>query len=140
MQVSIPGCRWTELLIIFAVRHLPLSDHIIVLGVDGKIAEQGNFEDLRQQNGFVNKIILKPELLHSNADKIEQTEFSTKAPSPSTSKALRGPTASDADDLSRRIGDTAVYKYYLRAIGWKIALVNGTGAFIYMLSATFPRE
>jgi hypothetical protein len=128
------------MLMTFAVRHLPLSDHIVVLGADGKVAEQGSFDDLRVQHGFVNKIILKPDLLQSNADNVKQTGSSSQAPSLPVPKAPRGPAASDADDLSRRIGDTAVYKYYLRAIGWRIALVNGTGALIYMLSSIFPRE
>lgn len=112
----------------------------MVLGGEGKIIEQGKFRDLRLKDGFVNKIVLKPELLLLNTDKAEQNGSSATAPSTSTSKPLRGPTASDMDDISRRIGDTAVYKYYLRAIGWKIALVIVTGSFIYMLSANFPRQ
>lgn len=88
----------------------------------------------------MNKIILRPELLQSNLDKTKHTESTSQAPSLPTIKGPREPTLDDADDLNRRIGDIAVYKYYLRVIGWRIALVNGTGALIYTLSSTFPRK
>ncbi|TVY44829.1 ABC transporter, partial [Lachnellula subtilissima] len=114
----------TVVLATHAVRHLPLSDQIIVLGADGKIAEQGSFKQLRSQDGFVNKIILQPELLQSKENQKISANASSNQPLGAAPKALRGPTASDTADLSRRIGDISVYKYYLHAIGWKNVTIS----------------
>jgi ATP-binding cassette subfamily C (CFTR/MRP) protein 1 len=112
----------------------------MVLSADGKITEQGSFEQLRTQDGFVNKIILQPELLQSKADEIIPADGSSNRPSPAAPKALRGPTASDAADLARRIGDISVYKYYLHAIGWKSASISIGVSVIYTFAARFPRK
>ena len=126
-------------LILSAVRHLPLSNQIIVLSAGGKIAEQGSFEQLRSQDGFVNKVILQPELLQSK-DEIVPTNASSNEPLRAAPKALRGPTASDAADLNRRIGDISVYKYYLNAIGWKSATISIITSVVNMFGARFPRK
>lgn len=139
MQVSILYDDQFAVLIMSAVRHLPLSDHIIVLGSDGRTSEQGSFDNLRSKDGFVSKIIRSPEILQSKPDGAQRSEIVSKPRAPPTARNLQGPTANDAADLNRRIGDTSVYKYYLRAIGWKIALVNVSGAVVWMLGANFPR-
>ncbi|TVY29246.1 ABC transporter [Lachnellula hyalina] len=128
----------TVVLATHAVRHLPLSDQIIVLGADGNIAEQGTFKQLRSQDGFVNKIILSPELLQSKENQKISANPSSNQPSGAAPKSLRGPTASDTADLSRRIGDISVYKYYLHAIGWKNVTVSIVTSVIYMFCTIFP--
>ncbi|KAH8893638.1 ABC transporter [Thozetella sp. PMI_491] len=42
----------TVLLITHTTQHLPLADHIIVLGKDGKIVEQGTWNELRSEAGY----------------------------------------------------------------------------------------
>ncbi|TVY88460.1 ABC transporter [Lachnellula willkommii] len=128
----------TVVLATHAVRHLPLSNQIIVLGADGKIAEQGSFEELRSQDGFVNRIILQPELLQSKESEKVSANASSSQPLEAGPKTLRGPTASDAADLSRRIGDISVYKYYLRAIGWKNVTVSIVASVVYTFCSIFP--
>jgi ATP-binding cassette subfamily C (CFTR/MRP) protein 1 len=122
---------------------LSLADKVIVLGVDGHIAEQGTFETLRSQNGFVSNLLLHPELLeskpHSEAEANGGIDSKSKA-STTIPKAPNGATVNDVADLTRRIGDFSVYKYYLKSIGWKIALVTITSCFVYMLAQSFPRR
>lgn len=127
-------------LTMITVRRLPLSDQIIVLGADGKIAEQGHFNDLRSQEGFVNKIMLQPELLRSRSNETDMTEDSPTRATKGGAKALQGPTLSDATDLTRRLGDISVYKYYLRAIGWKIVVLDASWGVLFALGSNFPRE
>ncbi len=120
--------------------HLFLADNIIVLGADGRIAEQGTFEQLRSRGGFVSKLLLNPELLKSRTaetganDKTNQ-KTKTAAVIP---KAPHGATPNDVEDLTRRVGDLSVYKYYARSIGWKIASVNITCSLIASICQTFP--
>ncbi|TVY83108.1 ABC transporter FUM19 [Lachnellula suecica] len=129
----------TVILATHAIRHLHISDHIIVLGTDGNIFEQGSFDQLRSRDGFINKIIRQPDILQTKAQEITTIATSSKIPQPVMPKALRGPTANDNNDLTRRIGDLSVYKYYISSIGWKIALVNGVTSVVYVLSANFPQ-
>jgi ATP-binding cassette, subfamily C (CFTR/MRP), member 1 len=129
---------------LFIVRHLSLADNVIVIGTDGCIAEQGAFEVLRSQDGFVSKLLLHPELLeskpHADAGGNNDIESKTK-PSSSAPKPLRGgATANDVTDLTRRIGDLSVYKYYLKSIGWKFVLANTAACVVSTIAQLFPRK
>jgi hypothetical protein len=121
------------------VHHLSLADNIVVLGADGKVAEQGTYEYLRSQGGFVSNILLHPELLQSKAniaaDEAVETLKRSQAP---TQVAAKEPSANDVADLTRQIGDTAVYMYYLRSIGWKLALGNISSSCLFAVSLRFP--
>lgn len=132
-------CCFARALLISIVRHLSLADKIIVLGLDGRVSEQGTFSNLKSQNGFVSQLLDRPELLHTtaNIDMIEQN-ISGPIKSTAASKVLRGPSTHDVQDLTRQIGDMSVYKYYLKSIGWKLAIVNMTACFVWALSVSFP--
>ncbi len=122
------------------VRHLPLADNIIVLDKDGKLIEQGTFKTLRSREGFVNRLMLHPELLESEAkSEFKEEKTSPKGPA-AVPKDLRGPSPNDVADLTRQTGDVSVYKYYLKSIGWKIGLANVASSFIYTLGTKFTRE
>jgi hypothetical protein len=122
----------------FPVRHLSIADNIIVLDANGHISEQGSFESLRSKDGFVSKVILHPDILdQSSSTRLSEGESATKAST--IPRILQGTTANDVADLTRRIGDIAVYKYYLAAIGWKLGWSVTVMSFIYMLAQKFPR-
>ena len=113
------------------VRHLPLANNIVVLERDGTVLEQGTFDQLRLQGGFVSNLIIRPGVLGGQeVSPIEQGKAQG-----SKVKAVQPP---DASDLTRSIGDVAVYKYYFRSIGWKLVTANLTSSFIYMLGSQFP--
>lgn len=125
------------------VRHLSLADKVIVLGTDGRIAEQGTFDNLKTQDGFVSRLLVNPELLQSksNDDPSANNGLDPKAKlAAEIPKALRGPTNTDVEDLTRQIGDVSVYKYYLKSISWKLGLINVTGCLIWALADSFPCE
>lgn len=119
-----------------------MADNIIVLGADGRITEQGSFEALRSQQGFVSKLLLHPELLESKRVDKPESDSSTETKAKAVAalpKALRGPSDNDVADLTRRIGDLSVYKYYLKSMGWRIALSEAASCSVYMLAQVFPR-
>src|ERR1700712_2388428 len=53
--------RWnaTVLLCTHNVRHLPHADHIVALGVDGNVVEQGSMEDLIADPKYVHSLGIK---------------------------------------------------------------------------------
>jgi ATP-binding cassette subfamily C (CFTR/MRP) protein 1 len=117
-----------------------LADNIVVLGADGHIIEQGTFNHLRSQDGFVSKLLFHPDLLEPKVNPSLEDSEVNKATQPAVPKALKGPSASDAADLTRQIGDTSVYVYYFKSIGWKISLVNVGSSFLFALGSKFPCE
>ena len=120
-----------------AVRHLAVSDKIIVLDSDGRILEQGSFEVLRSQDGFVSKTLQDKDFEHRNrnagADPLQ------KDPSIAAKKSVQGPSPEKYADLTRRTGDTSVYKYYLASIGWKLSLIVIGGTVVNSVLFKFTR-
>lgn len=122
------------------VKHLPLADNILILGADGSIIEQGTFEDLRTRNSDSIKSIINQEQsqLPQTADPSYQEEvLENEASAPVKPKPT---TESETTDLTRQIGDMSVYGYYLKSIGWRIALVNVVTALVWTLGSNFPRK
>ncbi|KAH0281060.1 P-loop containing nucleoside triphosphate hydrolase protein, partial [Aureobasidium melanogenum] len=103
----------TVILATHAVQHLFAADHIIALGKDGTLVEQGSLQHLMAKQGYVATLA------------IQLREQSNHEDDP---KAIEGPrremTGADAQDelltSDRRLGDFAVYKYYSVSIGLAI--------------------
>ena len=91
----------TVVLITHSTQYFHLADHIIVIGTDKKIAEQGSFEHLRSQEGYISKLLVKGD--HDNHTEEEEHKMA------GGKKSTRDPIADAAADLSRKTGDTAVY-------------------------------
>lgn len=109
----------TTVLCTHSVRHLPSADHIVALGTDGRIVEQGTFQDLVANQKYVHSLGVKAKdsdsSLPESSDKLDEDEI---APDP----LLRPRTtdtsvSSHVSDLARANGDTAIYKHYAKSIG-----------------------
>lgn len=121
---------------------MPFADLIVVIQEDGRIAEQGTFETLSSGNGFVSKLLLNPSLITSDSrshagptDICEEVKAEVV-----TRKDIPAVTTNDAEGVTRRTGDFAVYKYYLKSIGWKIASATIASCFVIAVSQAFPRK
>jgi ABC-type multidrug transport system fused ATPase/permease subunit len=97
------------------VRHLPHADHIVVLGADGSIVEQGSFQNLIANKQYVASL---------GIDSIDATSASTihEAEEPIQVRQYKAPAtrpvgSSYIDAQSRRMGDRSVYWYYLASLG-----------------------
>ena len=86
-----------------------MADKIVVLDKYGRIAEQGNFDELRTKDGFFSTII--PSIAE------ERAQQTTSEPSTKRRPKVKGVTPDDITDLTRKTGDIAVYRYYFRSIG-----------------------
>ena len=109
-----------------------------MLGADGHVAEQGTFQYLKSQDGFVNdlKVVEKSQPGETETG----AKSAAKKVSPATAKALKGPTANDLADLTRRTGDISVYRYYAVSIGWKIGLIVVVLVVAFSATSNFTRE
>ena len=127
--------RWKTTIIIatHAVNLLHSADHIIALGSDGKILEQGSFQSLKEKSdGYVKSL---------NVDRTETAEQSSgtdgKKEGTDTggglAKALK-PAVGTPSQRKPRPVDLSIYTYYFRSIGWPYALLF---LFLQILGAFF---
>ncbi|KAH0367288.1 P-loop containing nucleoside triphosphate hydrolase protein, partial [Aureobasidium melanogenum] len=103
----------TVILATHAVQHLSTADHIIALGKDGTLVEQGSFQQLIAKQGYVATLA------------VQLREQSDHEDAPKTTKDSNHEIAeADVEDelliSDRRLGDFAVYKYYASAVGLAI--------------------
>lgn len=103
--------RKHNMTVIFAthsVKHLPYTDHIIVLNAKGRIEQEGSYDQLSSQAGYIQGLAIKAQG-QDQASTAEET--GTKEASTKVSEQLA------QEDLSRQLGDFAIYRYYLRTAG-----------------------
>ncbi|CAI6338803.1 unnamed protein product [Periconia digitata] len=107
----------TTILCTHSVRHLPAADQIIVLE-SGTIVQQGRFDQLMMQDGYVQQLGLesnptpetsKPKDISTPSGLVEQL-------------AVELPDIVSANDASRQAGDAAVYKHYAASMGWFLTI------------------
>lgn len=106
------GC--TVILSTHTISHLSSADHIIALGKDGKIVEQGTFAVLNSAaEGYIRSLAVQESVEDESAKEMakEATEFLLSAPKPV--QVLE----SAKDDKSRQLGDFTIYRYYFRIVG-----------------------
>jgi ATP-binding cassette subfamily C (CFTR/MRP) protein 1 len=126
------GADTTVIYVTNAVHRFSQADHIITMGSDGTIVEQGTFDELRQQGGYVSNLTrsgerntqkqgerhaikgFKQSLLHSNMkEKIEEENAA---------------------------GDFTIYGYYIGTFGWLRWLVFCSFCALYGFGTAFPSE
>jgi ATP-binding cassette subfamily C (CFTR/MRP) protein 1 len=100
----------TVFLVTHSVRHLALADEIVLLGADGKLLAKGNYREL-QSGGH-----LSEDILQQMQAKKEHKEDSV---APEIVAKVARPSKEQIEDLTRRVGDLTVYKYYFKSIGWR---------------------
>ncbi|KAI0376568.1 P-loop containing nucleoside triphosphate hydrolase protein [Hypomontagnella monticulosa] len=107
----------TVVLCTHSVKHLPSADHIIALGADGSLVEQGSFPDLIANMSYVQSLGIKETVITQSRDDVQSpaTDMSIQerlspAPVPKSNKL------DTSGEQERMIGDTAVYGYYFSRI------------------------
>lgn len=112
-------------------KRVPYADHIISLGNDGNATEQGNFQHLNANEGYVSSFNLSPPEWDYEPRYTDKEYHNEKMVATLSSQVIE-------DDSSRRTGDVAVYLYYVNAVGWipTLIFVIAISAFVFCLS--FP--
>lgn len=88
-----------------------LADKIIVLSAEGKVAQQGSYQELRSVEGFVHNVSSQERRYDNDIEKKEVPQVGMVS-----TNAVQGPSADQLQDLTRRTGDLSVYRYYFKAI------------------------
>ena len=119
-------------------KRLPYADHVISLGTDGKVVEQGNFKQLDAAGGYVSNFNLPPPdwayiPLHGNST--DQHSGSTQTDAETTKL-----TDLEEDDASRRMGDLSIYLYYIQSIGWIPTIIFVVAITVYIFCVSFPSK
>ncbi|OLN96257.1 Multidrug resistance-associated protein 1-like protein 3 [Colletotrichum chlorophyti] len=102
-----------------SLKYLSFADHIVILGDDGEIARQGNFDSVGD-NSYLQNLSLQG--IQHEQNKSEDIEVS-KPQTSATSKPQTQETDTEMD-LLRKAGDTTLYWYYLKSIGWRYGLAG----------------
>lgn len=118
-----------------SVRHLPAADYIIALN-DGRIVEQGSFNSLSTRPGYVQRLGFKTglETTTNAASSPKRKPASTVAKGGTSLPVTQGPEV----DAVRPVGDTSVYKHYIKSMGWFVAGCGLFFAALWGLFTNFP--
>ncbi|KAL7922301.1 multidrug resistance-like protein [Trichoderma austrokoningii] len=110
--------RWksTVLLATQSVDFLASADHIIALGRDGKIIEQGSFERLSMADGYVQSLMADKSTVAAT-DVHQDEQISESAAEAVPKVEYKAKQVEIKDDKRRQTGDSTVYKYYFGSIG-----------------------
>ncbi|KAK5093572.1 hypothetical protein LTR70_004619 [Exophiala xenobiotica] len=98
----------TVIFVPHAVKHLPHADYVVALGSSGKIEQQGSFNVLRAQPGYIQALAI------GSHDR-KQDGVDPEKPCAQENAKENDPVAEA--DLSRQIDDSAIYRYYLSVAG-----------------------
>ncbi|TEA21500.1 ABC transporter FUM19 [Colletotrichum sidae] len=102
----------TAVLCTHSIRHLPTAEHIIALGKDCEIVEQGTFADLKSNGKYIESLKIQ-EAKQSSA--VEDDGTAEEVPLARTVTEVPD-EKEEEHDKSRQVGDIAVYKHYFATI------------------------
>lgn len=125
--------RSTVVLITHSTRHFHLADHIAVLSKEGKISQQGNFDELKVQDGYIKSLLLDTH--HGIGEAAPAAKPASKKKRP----AIKGVTPNDVTDLTRKTGDVAMYNYYFKSISRFGAVCFVSCTILYVFTQFFPQ-
>ncbi|KAM0254479.1 hypothetical protein ACHAQJ_006761 [Trichoderma viride] len=113
--------RSTVLLCTHSIRHLPSADYVIALE-DGTVSEQGTFEELIANQGYLQRLGLTSSSDDDASSGISTSKESEPELKPQVNeKKTAKVTVTPVADASRQVGDGTVYKHYMKSMGWFLA-------------------
>lgn len=135
----------TVILCTHSVRHLSSANHIIALGTDGAVVEQGTFQDLVKNGNYVASLRVreKQQPLEAPEDDSTNTSHTNGEEPPPVKAHLDKDDDSDSDDdtykddITRKQGDWNVFFFYMKSIGPTIIICAIILGFIVSVSIAF---
>jgi ATP-binding cassette, subfamily C (CFTR/MRP), member 1 len=125
----------STILVTHGLSHASLADRLILIDPEAKNAKMHTFEEFSK----LHIMALKPSNSNGAAGSGKTTPKDEIGGTRKADNAVKTASQEDAEDLARRTGDTAVYRYYYNAIG----LVRTLGACsilaIFTFTSNFPR-
>lgn len=121
----------TVILVTHAAHRLSYADHIISLDAQGSVSEQGKFEQLVMENGYVAGLDARHTREADNSPKEDAAPMKAAA---GDDTARQNAVA----DINRPVGDWKVYKFYFASAGWHNVLLLAGLVVIYAMLERFP--
>jgi hypothetical protein len=121
--------RTTVILVTHAAHRLSYANQIIAISAEGTVSEQGKYDALIQNNGYVAGLAAR-RITEGDAPE-ENAPTKTKAADDTA-------RLNAAADLYRPVGDLATYKYYFISLGWRTFAVWVGLMLCYSLLLSFP--
>lgn len=107
----------TAILCTHSIRHIPAADHIIVLGTNGVLVEQGSFPDLVSNGKYVQNLGVKAVVMPEEEKNASLAPSLLKELAPlEESRTNESYASSHVNLTNRQIGDSTVYKHYLKSM------------------------
>ncbi|KAI7780392.1 P-loop containing nucleoside triphosphate hydrolase protein [Diaporthe eres] len=130
----------TVVLSTHSVRYLPFADHIIALDENGTISEQGTFQQLVVNRGYVYGLNVEHSTDQHSVDGESLPTGATKHAEESKPAAAIAPRDANKaeNEHSRMFGDLQVYKHYFARIGISSHLAFLVSAVAWGFFYSFP--
>lgn len=126
--------------IVVQVEFLASADHIIALGREGKITEQGSFERLLTADGYVQSLMANKSIV-SVTDAHQDEIISESGADASVPKVeYKAKQVEVKDDKRRQTGDSTVYKYYFGSIGTVFVVTLLVLEVVWAFLQSFPSK
>lgn len=117
------------------MRHLPLADRIVVLGVGGNVQQIGTFAELSHCDGYVHDLAL---LKTAKAEpEIEKSTQTLRKPPPVNLNARAEGKGNMSDSGTKDVG---TYRFYSFSIGWWRIFILLSAAVLLAFGTKFPRQ
>jgi ATP-binding cassette, subfamily C (CFTR/MRP), member 1 len=123
----------TIILVTHAAHRLSYADHIIALTPQGNIAEQGTFDELLTNDGYVAGFAA-----HHVSE--AEDEARNSVPPAKTTESSDVTRQNAAADLNRPVGNWAVYSYYFASAGRRNVAACAVVMICYSLLLSFPSK
>ncbi|KXJ97331.1 putative ABC multidrug transporter [Microdochium bolleyi] len=139
--------RATVVLCTHSVRHLPYTQHIVALGIDGTIVEQGTFAQLDAEKGYIRSLQVKSSSSSSSSDSCSQVSVCAaqddgavvSGPQTDILTKIKSAVSENAiEEKARQTGDKTVYKHYAQSLGSVVTTGFVLFSILYGAFSSFP--
>ncbi|KAI3559180.1 ABC transporter [Colletotrichum abscissum] len=125
----------TVILTTHSLRYLKFADQILILGDDGRIASQGNFDTIRE-SAYLQSLSFEDA---QPSDARDTETISVAGFRQQSQPQTKGVEAKSEQDLLRKAGDTTLYWYYLKSIGWWYGSAGAISLILDCFFRVFPQ-
>ena len=133
----------TAILASSSSKRLPFADHIIALDEQGRISEQGSFQELNAENGYVAGLDLSAADWTTEASKQNKLDHlmasmkkTHRISLPAEKEAI---LQDDAFEANKRTGDLSIYLYYIKSVGVLSVVIFIVAISGYVFCISFPQ-
>jgi hypothetical protein len=123
--------------LILSAKRIPYADYIVAINTDGQVCEHGRFDDLVSSGGYISSFSFQPVDWTFNPD-FKPVRIGSASPAPPNKPNIIESSGELEAEANRRTGDSSIYLYYVKAIGWTPTLVFVFCIAAFVICISFP--